>query len=31
LIGGHADAALKRAARLDGWMHGGGDRKNSTG
>ncbi len=25
LIGGHADAALKRAARLsDGWMHGGG-------
>lgn len=26
LIGGHADAALKRAALLgDGWMHGGGD------
>ncbi|OBG96873.1 LLM class F420-dependent oxidoreductase [Mycobacterium sp. E3251] len=25
LIGGHADAALRRAARLDGWMHGGGD------
>lgn len=25
LIGGHADAALERAARLgDGWMHGGG-------
>jgi probable F420-dependent oxidoreductase len=25
LIGGHADAALRRAARLgDGWMHGGG-------
>jgi probable F420-dependent oxidoreductase len=25
LIGGHADAALKRASRLaDGWMHGGG-------
>lgn len=24
LIGGHADAALKRAARSDGWMHGGG-------
>ena len=23
LIGGHADAALKRAARNDGWMHGG--------
>lgn len=25
LIGGHADAALKRAARADGWMHGGGN------
>ena len=26
LIGGHHDAALKRAARVgDGWMHGGGD------
>ncbi|MCU1463975.1 MAG: Luciferase-like monooxygenase [Acidimicrobiales bacterium] len=26
LIGGHAEAALKRAAALgDGWMHGGGD------
>ena len=26
LLGGHAEAALKRAARLgDGWMHGGGD------
>ncbi|ORW24684.1 LLM class F420-dependent oxidoreductase [Mycolicibacter nonchromogenicus] len=25
LIGGHADAALRRAARHDGWMHGGGD------
>ncbi len=25
LIGGHADAALKRAARNDGWMHAGGD------
>ncbi len=26
LIGGHADAALHRAARLgDGWMHAGGD------
>lgn len=26
LIGGHADAALDRAARLgDGWMHAGGD------
>ncbi len=27
LIGGHADAALRRAARADGWMHGGGDPK----
>ncbi|MFY1621408.1 TIGR03619 family F420-dependent LLM class oxidoreductase [Micromonospora sp. WMMD736] len=25
LIGGHADAALRRAVRCDGWMHGGGD------
>ncbi|HME46625.1 TIGR03619 family F420-dependent LLM class oxidoreductase [Mycobacterium sp.] len=25
LIGGHAEAALRRAARCDGWMHGGGD------
>jgi alkanesulfonate monooxygenase SsuD/methylene tetrahydromethanopterin reductase-like flavin-dependent oxidoreductase (luciferase family) len=25
LIGGHADAVLRRAARNDGWMHGGGD------
>ena len=25
LVGGHAEAALKRAARHDGWMHGGGD------
>lgn len=24
LVGGHADAALRRAARYDGWMHGGG-------
>src|SRR6516162_7087544 len=24
LAGGHADAALRRAAQLDGWMHGGG-------
>ena len=24
LVGGHADAALRRAARSDGWMHGGG-------
>lgn len=26
LVGGHSDAALRRAARLDGWMHAGGDR-----
>ena len=25
LIGGHAEPALKRAARNDGWMHAGGD------
>jgi len=26
LIGGHSDAALRRAARVgDGWLHGGGD------
>jgi alkanesulfonate monooxygenase SsuD/methylene tetrahydromethanopterin reductase-like flavin-dependent oxidoreductase (luciferase family) len=25
LVGGHAEAALRRAARCDGWMHGGGD------
>jgi probable F420-dependent oxidoreductase len=25
MIGGHSDAALKRAARNDGWMHAGGD------
>ena len=26
LVGGHADGALRRAARLgDGWLHGGGD------
>jgi len=25
LVGGHSDAALRRAARLDGWMHGGGN------
>ncbi|HET9875879.1 MAG TPA: TIGR03619 family F420-dependent LLM class oxidoreductase [Mycobacterium sp.] len=27
LVGGHADAALRRAARADGWMHGGSSRK----
>lgn len=25
LIGGHATPALRRAARADGWLHGGGD------
>ena len=25
LVGGHAEVALRRAARNDGWMHGGGD------
>lgn len=25
LVGGHAPAALRRAARADGWVHGGGD------
>ena len=24
-MGGHAKAALRRAARSDGWLHGGGD------
>jgi probable F420-dependent oxidoreductase len=28
LIGGHSDAALRRAAKIgDGWMHAGGDQK----
>jgi probable F420-dependent oxidoreductase len=32
LIGGHHDAALRRAARVgDGWMHGGGDPANLPG
>jgi probable F420-dependent oxidoreductase len=32
LIGGHADAALRRAARVgDGWLHGGGDQGNLPG
>jgi probable F420-dependent oxidoreductase len=25
VVGGHAPAALRRAARADGWVHGGGD------
>jgi probable F420-dependent oxidoreductase len=28
LVGGHSDAALRRAARLDGWIHGGGDHED---
>lgn len=31
LIGGHADAALRRAARHDGWMHGGGSAEELDG
>ena len=32
LIGGHSDAALRRAARLgDGWMHGGGPNDDLDG
>jgi alkanesulfonate monooxygenase SsuD/methylene tetrahydromethanopterin reductase-like flavin-dependent oxidoreductase (luciferase family) len=32
LIGGHADAALRRAARLgDGWMHAGGGQAADLG
>jgi probable F420-dependent oxidoreductase len=32
LIGGHSDAALRRAARSgDGWMHGGGDPSDLPG
>jgi alkanesulfonate monooxygenase SsuD/methylene tetrahydromethanopterin reductase-like flavin-dependent oxidoreductase (luciferase family) len=32
LIGGHHDAALRRAARVgDGWLHGGGDPEDLPG
>jgi probable F420-dependent oxidoreductase len=32
LIGGHAEPALRRAARLgDGWMHAGGDQESLVG
>lgn len=32
LVGGHSDAALRRAARLgDGWMHGGGPNDDLDG
>ncbi len=29
LVGGHADAALRRAVRCDGWMHGGSGRRGA--
>lgn len=28
LVGGHSEAALRRAARLDGWIHGGGEHED---
>ena len=31
LVGGHAKAALRRAARSDGWLHGGGDPEDLPG
>jgi len=31
LVGGHAAPALRRAARADGWLHGGGDPGDLTG
>ncbi len=31
LVGGHAPAALRRAARADGWLHGGGDPEDLPG
>ncbi len=31
LIGGHAPPALRRAARFDGWLHGGGDQAELPG
>ena len=31
LVGGHAPAALRRAARSDGWLHGGGDPEDLPG
>src|ERR1051325_4962803 len=31
LVGGHAEAALRRAARCDGWMHGGGQPEELAG
>jgi alkanesulfonate monooxygenase SsuD/methylene tetrahydromethanopterin reductase-like flavin-dependent oxidoreductase (luciferase family) len=31
LVGGHATPALRRAARCDGWLHGGGDPSDLPG
>ena len=31
LVGGHAAPALRRAARSDGWLHGGGDPEDLPG
>jgi probable F420-dependent oxidoreductase len=31
LVGGHAPVALRRAARADGWLHGGGDSEDLPG
>jgi probable F420-dependent oxidoreductase len=31
MVGGHAPAALRRAARSDGWLHGGGDPEDLPG
>lgn len=31
LVGGHATPALRRAARSDGWLHGGGDPEDLPG
>jgi alkanesulfonate monooxygenase SsuD/methylene tetrahydromethanopterin reductase-like flavin-dependent oxidoreductase (luciferase family) len=31
LVGGHAKPALRRAARSDGWLHGGGDPEDLPG
>ncbi len=31
LVGGHAKPALRRAARSDGWLHGGGDPEELPG
>ena len=31
IVGGHAEPALRRAARNDGWIHGGGDLESLPG